>query len=139
MTLLRDEAGHQAQERTEQLIRSRSYWSTLQGYVTSHLKRCIRCIQAKMPYHKIRTPLGHLEASKPLECVAIDYTLLELASSHTDNVLVMDIFTKFTTAISTKDQTATTVAKALIKELSSLDVKQTDVNACTIPKPKIIS
>ena len=41
----------------------------------------------------------------PLEILAIDFPVLEKSSSGIENVLVLiDVFTKFTQAISTKDQ-----------------------------------
>ncbi|CAB4010089.1 Transposon Ty3-I Gag-Pol poly, partial [Paramuricea clavata] len=49
--------------------------------------------------------------------LAIDFTLLERSSDGKENVLVMtDVFTKFSLAVPTKDQKASTVAKVLVKE-----------------------
>ena len=56
-------------------------------------------------------------ASRPLEVLAIDFTMLEMSSSGKENVLVMtDVFTKFSWAVTTKDQKAATTAKALVQE-----------------------
>lgn len=116
-TALHDQAGHQAQERTEALIRSRCYWPTMQNEIKQYLDKCHRCRQAKMPYHKIKTPLGRLVADKPLECIAIDYTLLEKSSDGREDVLVItDVFTKFTIAVPTRGQKAETVAKVLVNQ-----------------------
>lgn len=114
---LHDDAGHQAAERTENLVRARCYWPTMAKDIEGHIGRCQRCNQAKMPYHKVKTPLGRLVASRPLECLAIDFTLLEPSSDGKENVLVMtDVFSKFTQAVATKDQKASTVAKVLVHE-----------------------
>lgn len=61
--------------------------------------------------------MGSLLASRPLEFVAIDFTVLEKGSNGLENVLVMtDVFTNFTQAVPTRDQKAVTVAKVLVKE-----------------------
>jgi hypothetical protein len=45
----------------------------------------------------------------------MDFTILEKSSDGRENVLVLtDVFTKFTHAIPTRDQKATTVAKVLV-------------------------
>jgi hypothetical protein len=70
-----------------------------------------------MPQPRIRTPMGHLITEQPLSVLSIDFTLLERSSDGKENVLVMtDVFTKFSLAVSTKDQKASTVAKVLVKE-----------------------
>ncbi|VDI74482.1 Hypothetical predicted protein [Mytilus galloprovincialis] len=69
-----------------------------------------------MPQSAIRPAMGHLIANRPLQILAIDFTVLEPAHGK-ENVLVMtDIFTKFTRAIPTKDQKADTVANVLLTE-----------------------
>jgi len=56
-------------------------------------------------------------ASKPLEVLAMNFTQLEAASDGRENVLVLtDIFTKFTVAVPTRDQKASTVVKTLVRE-----------------------
>lgn len=55
-------------------------------------------------------------AGRPLDILAIDLALLEPSSSGMENVLIMaDVFSKFTQAIPTKDQTAKTVARVLME------------------------
>jgi len=112
-----DHAGHQGVERTLKLARSRCYWVTLTHDVTEHVSKCTRCKIAKEPTPKAQTPMKHLIATRPLEVLAIDFTLLEKSNAGYENVLVMtDIFSKYTLAIPTKDQTAKTVCKILLKE-----------------------
>ncbi|CAC5383311.1 unnamed protein product [Mytilus coruscus] len=57
------------------------------------------------------------DSCKPLDILAMDFTVLEKSSDGRENVLVLtDVFTKFTQAIPTRDQKATTVAKVLVKD-----------------------
>ncbi|KAK7109794.1 hypothetical protein V1264_013778 [Littorina saxatilis] len=75
---------------------------------------CERCQRSKKG-SKGKSPMGHVLATKPLEVIAIDFTVLEPSSSGKENVLVItDVFTKYTVAVPTTDQTATTVAKTLV-------------------------
>jgi hypothetical protein len=61
--------------------------------------------------------MSHLIATKPNEIVAMDFTLLEKSSDGRENVLVLtDVFSKFSIAIPTRDQTAVTTAKVLVNE-----------------------
>ncbi|KAI3365436.1 hypothetical protein L3Q82_010520, partial [Scortum barcoo] len=72
---------------------------------------------AKDSGHVPHSFMGHLLASHPNEMLAIDFTLLEPSRSEFENVLVMtDVFSKFTVAVPTRDQRASTVAQVLICE-----------------------
>lgn len=58
-----------------------------------------------------------MQATRPNEILALDFTLLEPASDGRENVLILtDIFTKYSQAVPTKDQKAHTVARALVQE-----------------------
>ena len=110
-----DSHGHQGIERTIALIRSRCYWPKLEKDVKDYIKQCERCVLSK-PL-KLQTPLGNHLASKPLEVLAVDFTLLDKSRDGKENELIMtDAFTKWTMAIPTKDQKAVTVARVLVKE-----------------------
>ncbi|CAG2234451.1 unnamed protein product [Mytilus edulis] len=111
-----DKLGHQGIERTFCSIRIRCYWPGMFRHIKDYCKSCERCIVSKMPQPAIRPAMGHLIASRPLQILAIDFTVLEPAHGK-ENVLVMtDIFTKFTRAVPTKDQKADTVANVLLTE-----------------------
>ena len=61
--------------------------------------------------------MGHLLASRPNQILAIDFSLLERSRDGREQVLVMtDVFSKFTQAVPTRDQRASTVAGVLVRE-----------------------
>ena len=56
-------------------------------------------------------------ADRPLQIIAMDFTLLDTASNGLENVLLMtDVYTNFALAVLTRDQWATTTMKAMVKE-----------------------
>ena len=113
---LHDQVGHQATEKTLALARARCFWPGMARDVEEYCKTCKRCMLAKAG-KPCRPTIGSFTASRPLEVLAIDYTLLDRASSGLENVLVItDVFTKLTQAVPTRDQKAKTVAKTLVKE-----------------------
>ncbi|KAL6467298.1 hypothetical protein MHYP_G00251020 [Metynnis hypsauchen] len=112
-----DNMGHQGIERTLGLLRPRCFWVGMYQDAEQWVKRCQRCILTKMPQPRIQPPAKSFLASRPLEVVAVDFTVLEPASDGRENVLVVtDVFTKFTQAFPTRDQKAETTAKLLLKE-----------------------
>ncbi|KAG1936344.1 interleukin-1 receptor accessory protein-like 1-A [Pimephales promelas] len=109
--------GHQGIERTLQLLKPRCYWVGMYGDVEQWIKNCQRCVLTKMPQPRVHPPMKSFLASRPLEVVAVDFTLLEPAADGRENVLVVtDVFTKFTQAFVTRDQKADTTAKVLLRE-----------------------
>uniref|UniRef100_A0A3P9IJU1 Gypsy retrotransposon integrase-like protein 1 n=1 Tax=Oryzias latipes TaxID=8090 RepID=A0A3P9IJU1_ORYLA len=109
--------GHQGRERTVKLLKDRCFWVGLYEDVDKWISNCERCLLSKMPQPKINAPVQAFMASRPLEVIAVDFTVLEPASDGRENVLVVtDVFTKFTQAFPTKDQKADTTAKILLRE-----------------------
>uniref|UniRef100_A0A8C6SV87 Gypsy retrotransposon integrase-like protein 1 n=1 Tax=Neogobius melanostomus TaxID=47308 RepID=A0A8C6SV87_9GOBI len=113
---LHDEHGHQGVERTVQLVRSRYYWPNMYNDVEKWCRNCERCVLSKALQPKVKTYMGAVRASRPHEILAIDFTMLELSTDGKENVLVMtDVFSKYTQAVATKDQRASTVAEVIVK------------------------
>lgn len=124
-SVLRDEVltevhqrhGHQGVERTLGLLRQRCYWPRMSSDVAHWCHTCERCQVAKDIQPTARSSMGHLLASRPNEILAMDFTLLEPTHSGIENVLVMtDVFSKYTLAVATRDQRASTVAQVLVTE-----------------------
>uniref|UniRef100_A0A667X7X5 Gypsy retrotransposon integrase-like protein 1 n=1 Tax=Myripristis murdjan TaxID=586833 RepID=A0A667X7X5_9TELE len=117
LTQLHQEHGHQGVERTTELVRQRCYWPGMTSDIKQWVQSCERCQVAKDTRLASGSFMGHLLASRPNEIVAVDFTLLEPSQSGFENVLVMtDVFSKYTVAVPTRDQRASTVAQVLLNE-----------------------
>ena len=71
LKMLHDQHGHQGVERTVSLIRARYYWPKCEAEVREYIGQCERCILAKRT--RVKTPLGTIMASRPMEVVAMDF------------------------------------------------------------------
>lgn len=109
--------GHQGVERTTKLMRQRYYWPELTSDVAQWCRKCERCQVAKDTQPVAHSFMGHLLASRPNEILAIDFTLLEPSHSGVENDLVMtDVFIKYTLAVPTRDQRTEMVPRTLVVE-----------------------
>lgn len=117
LTQLHQEHGHQGVERTLELARKRCYWPGMSADVAEWYLECNRCEVSKDTRPPARSFMGHLLASRPNEILAIDFTSLEPSWSGLEDVLVItDVFSKYSLAIPTQDQRASTVARVLVNE-----------------------
>ena len=113
---LHNDLGHQGINRTLDLLRERVYWPTMTQDASSWVEWCRRCQVAKGDYSIPKPKFGHLIAHNPLDLVCLDFTKVDPSKGGKENVLVMtDAFTKFSVAVTTNNQQALTVAKALVK------------------------
>ena len=117
LTEVHQNHGHPGVERTLELLRQRCYWAGMSEDVRHWCRTCERCLVAKDSGPPVRSFMGHLLASEPNEILAMDYTMLEPTQNGLENVLVLtDVFSKYTLAIPTRDQRASTVAHVLVTE-----------------------
>ena len=115
LAAVHDGMGHQGFDRTMELLRQRVFWPGMFADTKTYIGNCERCLLGKAP--TVHPTSGHLLASRPLEVVAMDFAKLEPASDGRENVLVVtDVFSKFSLAIPTRNQEASTVARVLVQE-----------------------
>ena len=113
---LHNDLGHQGIDRTLDLLRERVYWPTMTQDASSWVEQCRRCQVAKGDYNIPKPKYGHLIAHNPLNLVCLDFTKVDPSKGGKENILVMtDAFTKFSVAVTTNNQQALTVAKALVE------------------------
>ncbi len=115
LKMVHDDCGHASAETTLSLLKVRCYWPGMEKDTEEYCTGCRRCVMAKAG-KKLHTKMGSLLASEPLEVLAIDFTMLEPASGYENVLVCTDVFSNFTQAIPTRDQTAKTVARVLVKD-----------------------
>ena len=117
LQLAHDYVAHLGPERTLNQLRTRVFWPRMQDDTFAYVRDCQRCQQAKTPAIRTHQPLGQLSATRALQLVAMDFTLLERAVDGRELVLVLtDAFTKWTVAKPVPDQSARTVVRVLVEE-----------------------
>ena len=85
--------------------------------VENYIGCCQVCTIQKKPARPVRTKMGTIEASRPLEVLCMDFTTVDKSENGIENILVLiDAYSTFIVAVPTKDQKATTVAKILVQK-----------------------
>ncbi|MCG8078888.1 MAG: DDE-type integrase/transposase/recombinase, partial [Candidatus Thiodiazotropha taylori] len=112
---LHDDIGHQGQERTLSLVRSRFFWPGFELDVQNKVKNCDRCIKRKVS-PKPSAELVNIVSTQPLELVCIDFLSLERSKGGYEHILVItDHFTRYAQAFPTRNQLAKTTAKVIFE------------------------
>lgn len=115
MKSLHDDMGHLGSDKVVSMVHTKFFWPDVNGSVRNYCKNCHRCTRARPELPKPKVKMGRLRATQPNEMLCIDYLTLDKSSSGHENVLILtDVFSKFSRAIPTKDQTAETTAKVLV-------------------------
>ena len=108
-----DDLGHQGRDRTTSLIRRRFFWPGMSKDIKSRIQKCGRCIRRKTAPTKA-TELVNITSTAPMELVCIDFLSLEKSKGGQENILVItDHYSRYAQAIPTRNQKASTTAKAL--------------------------
>lgn len=81
--------------------------------VVEKVENCGRCVRSKTP-ERPKTDLVTIQTSRPLELVCIDFLSLEKSKGGYEHILVItDHYSRYAMAIPTRNQLASTTAKAL--------------------------
>ncbi len=120
MSSLHDDplAGHLGQRNTTLLVKGRYIWFNLSADCKRFVSSCARCNISKKPNRRPRAALGGYHAGMPMERVHVDI-LGPFRPSRQGNVyilMIIDQFTKWLECIPIPDQTAETVAKAVVDD-----------------------
>ena len=108
-----DDLGHLGVERTLDLLRDQFYWPGMMEEMTSHIRKCERCLRFKASPN--RAPMENVDATYPMELVHMDYLTIEANEGGKDvHILVItDHFTHYAQAIITSSQPAKCIAQNL--------------------------
>uniref|UniRef100_A0A3B3C1W6 Gypsy retrotransposon integrase-like protein 1 n=1 Tax=Oryzias melastigma TaxID=30732 RepID=A0A3B3C1W6_ORYME len=103
---------HAGTGRTLATLRRRFFWVDMEKQVRGFQSGCVVC--SLKDRSEPKAPLCSISANYPLEVVALDFLSLSRPDDCYQNILVMtDMFTRYSWAVPTKDQTAKTTVRAI--------------------------
>ena len=114
---LHEDMGHLGVERVFDLAKSRFYWPNMKEDITHHVTKVCRCLKQKPPAMKQREPLQPIITTAPFQMVSVDFLHFEPSTGGYEYILVvMDHFTRYAQAYSTKDKYAKTAAEKIYND-----------------------
>ena len=111
-------SGHFGMKKTLERLRRNFYWPRMSYSVERHVRGCFACNRSKHLRRKYRAPLQEFSAGAPLEKVHVDI-LGPLPVTPNGNryiLLIVDQFSKWIEGVALKDQTAESVADAMVNQ-----------------------
>jgi len=115
------EGGHQGRDKTAELVGRRAYFPRWKTTVSDVCSQCVLCAS----YSNEKTPrfgaMQFMEVEAPMDRVAIDLTGPHPATSRGNQYILtmVDCFSRFLVAVPVRNKYATTIAKALNRNLFS--------------------
>ena len=110
------QTAHFGTDKTYSLLKDRFFWPNMYGYVQNFIAQCLICQQTKCDSSPPKAPLlPKAIPEAPMQFIAIDVAFMPKdAHGFQYFLLIGDIFSKYIEAVPLKDQTAPTIANALL-------------------------
>ena len=106
-------------DKTIMKVRQLGYWVGMIQDINLYCRECLTCQSSKPPAPQ-KAPLISIPIGKPWEMVAVDVLqVLTSSQNHRYILVIQDYFTKWAEAIPMANQTATTIARELVKVFSN--------------------
>lgn len=111
--------GHLGVERTLDVICERFYWPQMHQDVEHFVTKVCVCVKKKKPGRQTCAPLTPIQTTYPFELVSINFLQLNKCKHGYEYILVvMDNFTIFAQAYTTRNKSAKTVADKLFNDFA---------------------